>query len=60
MVIVDFKKGDLPVGPPDAMKLALDQVRLEFTDAGHVPTRAVDELAYQYLVVFASAGTESP
>jgi len=51
IVIVDFKKGDLPVGPPDKMKLAPEQVQDELTQAGY---RLVKQTAlpYQYLLIF--------
>jgi len=51
VVIVDFKKGDLPVGPPDKMKLAPEQVQEELTQAGY---RLVKQTAlpYQYLLIF--------
>ena len=34
LIIVDFKKGDLPQGPPDAMKIAPETVIKELTEAG--------------------------
>jgi len=53
VVIVDFKKGDLPVGPPDAHKLAPDVVAREMAGAGYVQCKAFDGLPYQYMLTFA-------
>lgn len=35
LVIIDFKQGDMPVGPPEHIKLSEDQVRQELSDAGY-------------------------
>ena len=60
VAVVDFKKGDFPVGPPDAHKLTADQVSAEFLAAGWRKASQWDELPYQYVIVFtppaASAG----
>jgi ubiquinone/menaquinone biosynthesis C-methylase UbiE len=60
VAVVDFKKGDFPVGPPDAHKLTAGQVASEFTAAGWKQAMHWDELPYQYVLVFtppaASAG----
>jgi hypothetical protein len=60
VAVVDFKKGDFPVGPPDAHKLTADAVIAEFDVAGWTLATQWDELAYQYVLVFtppaASAG----
>jgi len=53
VVIVDFKKGQFPVGPPDAHKLAPDRVQSEMKGAGYQICRSWDGLPYQYLLVFA-------
>jgi len=62
VAVVDFKKGDFPVGPPDAHKLTADAVAAEFKDAGWKLAKQWDELAYQYVLVFtppaASAGAK--
>ena len=52
LVIVDFKKGELPVGPKDEMKLAEEEVVRELTAVGYrlVPNSA--NLPYQYVLVF--------
>ena len=51
LVVVDFKKGDFPVGPPDGHKLAPARVIAELEDAGY---RLVGkhELPSQYLLLF--------
>jgi len=60
VAVVDFKKGDFPVGPPDAHKLTADSVIAEFDSAGWSLAKQWDELPYQYALVFtppaASAG----
>ena len=54
LVIVDFKKGDLGMGPPDAMKLAPEVVEQELVAAGWKPSAAY-ELDKQYVLVFERA-----
>ena len=60
VVVVDFKKGDFPVGPPDAHKLTADAIAAEFSTAGFKLASQWGELPYQYVLVFtppaASAG----
>lgn len=60
VAVVDFKKGDFPVGPPDAHKLTAEAVSSEFVSAGFRLAKRSDELDYQYVLVFtppaASAG----
>jgi SAM-dependent methyltransferase len=52
LVIVDFKEGESPVGPPPAMRLKAETVKAELEKGGfrevHVDTQS---LAYQYMVV---------
>ncbi len=55
LVIVDFKPGRLPVGPPPGHKIAPDKVRAELAQAGWHFERAVDGLPYQYVLVFGAA-----
>ncbi len=55
IVIIDFFKKPLPVGPPPAMKLDRDQVIAEFQAAGFRLARSYDFLTYQYFLVFARA-----
>jgi len=52
VAVVDFKKGDFPVGPPDAHKLTPDAVEAEFAGAGWTRTTSWDDLPYQYVRVF--------
>ena len=52
LVIVDFRKGDLPVGPPDEHKLAFSQVIEELTLAGYDLIQHYQELPYQYMLTF--------
>lgn len=56
VVIVDFKMGEIPVGPPEAMRLTPAQVTTELAAAGLAPV-ALDEstLPYQYIATFAAA-----
>ncbi len=51
LVVVDFKPGELPVGPPPGHKLSAEQVRLELEDAGFQQLES-HELEYQYFLVF--------
>jgi len=51
LVIVDFKPGELPVGPKPGHKLAPDKVQAELAEAGYA-LASQDELPYQYLLVF--------
>ena len=56
VAVVDFKKGSLPVGPPDEHKLAPDQIVDEFKRGGFtVVHRELEMLDYQYLLVFKPA-----
>lgn len=57
LVIVDFKMGDLPVGPPNSMKLPPEQVEQELREAGFVVTKKPELLPYQY-VIFAEASEQ--
>lgn len=52
LVIVDFRKGELPVGPPDQMKLAFGQVISELGAAGYKLMQRSEVLPYQYLLIF--------
>jgi arsenite methyltransferase len=52
IVIVDFYKKPLPVGPPESMKLTEDQVTGELEAAGFRKVRSFDFLPYQYFLVF--------
>jgi cyclopropane fatty-acyl-phospholipid synthase-like methyltransferase len=57
LVIVDFEMGELPKGPPDAMKIPPDQVREEMREAGWELVEEIhDALPYQYILVFRLPG----
>lgn len=52
LLIIDFKKSGLPVGPPDQYKVALSQVEKELDDSGFDLVKADNEaLDYQYIVL---------
>jgi SAM-dependent methyltransferase len=53
VVIVDFKMGKLPVGPPDSHKLPRDVVTREMSAAGYVECASFDRLPYQYMLTYA-------
>jgi SAM-dependent methyltransferase len=52
LLIIDFKKNNLPVGPPDEFKVSLGQLQKELLSAGFavekIDTEALD---YQYIVL---------
>jgi arsenite methyltransferase len=52
IVVVDFYKRPLPVGPGPAMKLSEEEVEREFASAGFRKTKQLDLLPYQYLLFF--------
>ena len=52
IVIVDFYKKDLPVGPPPEMKLSEQEVIREFDQAGFRLAKQSDVLPYQYFLFF--------
>jgi len=56
IVIVDWQKRPLPMGPPPAHKIAREQVEAEMERAGYRRTATLDTLPYQYVVVFEPAG----
>ncbi|MFN0013558.1 MAG: class I SAM-dependent methyltransferase [Saprospiraceae bacterium] len=52
LLIIDFKKNNLPIGPPDEYKVALGQVEKELTASGfEVSTVDKESLDYQYIVL---------
>lgn len=55
IVIVDFYKKPLPVGPPPGMKLAEDQVKQELAAAGFTLTKSHGFLPHQYFLEFSRA-----
>jgi len=52
VAVIDFKKEDLPVGPPPEHKLARELVVQEFQAAGYTLVGDVDVLPYQYFLIF--------
>ncbi len=52
VVIIDFKKEDLPVGPPPEHKLAREQIVDELQSAGYQLVAAPALLPYQYVLIF--------
>jgi arsenite methyltransferase len=55
VVIVDFHKKPLPVGPPDEMKRAREDVMADFERHGFRLEKEETFLPYQYFLVFAPA-----
>ncbi|MEM8899420.1 MAG: methyltransferase domain-containing protein [Bacteroidota bacterium] len=52
IIVVDFKKGELPVGPPDEMKLSAQEVLAEAYQAGITSARVDDKVfPYQYIII---------
>ena len=52
LVIVDFRKGDLPVGPPNKQKISPKNVIKELEKSGFVLTHHQEDLPYQYMLTF--------
>jgi arsenite methyltransferase len=52
IVVIDFYKKELPVGPPVAMKIAEDEAVAELKQAGFNLTKRLDFLPYQYFLFF--------
>jgi SAM-dependent methyltransferase len=52
LVIVDFIKGKLPIGPPDQMKLAPDEVNSELSALEYHLVQKLEMLPYQYVLIF--------
>jgi ubiquinone/menaquinone biosynthesis C-methylase UbiE len=55
VIVVDWQKRKLPVGPPPDHKLPRAQVVDEMTAAGYTLAAAPDVLPYQYVLVFRPA-----
>jgi ubiquinone/menaquinone biosynthesis C-methylase UbiE len=59
LLIIDFKKNNIPVGPPEEFKVALSQVERELVGAGFVITKIDKEsLDYQYIIVAEKPATK--
>jgi ubiquinone/menaquinone biosynthesis C-methylase UbiE len=52
IAVIDFKKQDIPVGPPPEHKLAREQIVEEFGRAGYRLVSEPDILPYQYFLIF--------
>jgi ubiquinone/menaquinone biosynthesis C-methylase UbiE len=52
IVVIDFYKKDLPVGPPVSMKLSDQEVIAELGQAGFRLVKRLDTLPYQYFLFF--------
>ena len=52
IVVIDFYKKELPVGPPPAMKLSAEEIIAEFQKAGFALAKRLDLLPYQYYLFF--------
>ncbi len=52
IVVIDFYKKPLPVGPPPSMKVSDQEVIAEFRDAGFSLVQRLDVLPYQYYLFF--------
>jgi SAM-dependent methyltransferase len=52
VVIVDFKPGKLPVGPPDEHKIRPERATDEMQKAGFTSCGAFEGLPYQYVIAF--------
>jgi ubiquinone/menaquinone biosynthesis C-methylase UbiE len=55
VVMIDFQKRDLPVGPPVAMKIAREEVLQQMEAHGFRLATEHMFLPYQYLLVFTAA-----
>lgn len=52
IVVIDFHKKELPVGPPPSMKLSDEEVVAEFDKAGFALSKRLEFLPYQYFLFF--------
>ena len=52
LVVIDFHKRPLPVGPPESMKISEADVVAELASAGFQKTKQFDFLPYQYFLEF--------
>jgi len=54
LIIVDYLKKELPVGPPPQMKIAREEVIKEMVSGGFMLSREHTFLPYQYFLIFKS------
>ena len=52
IVVIEFYKKDMPIGPPPSMKLSDEEVIAEFRNAGFSLAKRLDILPYQYILFF--------
>ena len=52
IVVIEFYKKEMPIGPPPSMKLSDDEVIAEFRNAGFTLSKRLDILPYQYYLFF--------
>jgi hypothetical protein len=52
VVMIDFQKKDLPVGPPLQMKIAREDLIKQMASHGFRLTRDYTFLPYQYFLIF--------
>lgn len=61
LLIIDFKKNNIPVGPPDEFKVALSQVERELQAAGFAIEKIdKDALDFQYIVIASKPEKQAP
>ena len=52
IVVIEFYKKDMPIGPPPSMKLSDEEVIGELRSAGFTLSKRLDILPYQYYLFF--------
>jgi arsenite methyltransferase len=52
IVVIEFYKKDMPIGPPSSMKLSDEEVIAEFRNGGFTLAKRLDILPYQYILFF--------
>ena len=52
IVVIEFYKREMPIGPPPAMKLSEEEVSAEFRNVGFSLAKRLDILPYQYYLFF--------
>lgn len=61
VLIIDFKKNNLPVGPADEYKVALNQVEKELLASGFTIEKIdKDALDYQYIIIASTPQKQAP
>ena len=58
VIVVDFKDGSIPIGPPPEWRLSSNAVEKEFQHAGLDLVRSVEFLPYQYFLEFSRPITD--